>query len=134
MTLDELLNIAGVSPLRSGTGVCKHKGIKVFKLANGLGLKLGDSVMVSITEATPRFKEKEQLFVRQEDPDTNRWYLEPVVVKISKGFNPNLKQYAYDVTMKNGNQLFDIPESDLLVDKVSESQKSINDVSFDHFS
>ena len=44
---------------------------------------------------------------KEQDPDTERWYLEPVKVKISKGFNPDLKQFAYDVTMDNGNQLFD---------------------------
>ena len=64
------------------------------------------------------------LFVKQQDPDTERWYLEPVKVKISKGFNPDLKQFAYDVTMDNGNQLFDIPESDLFVEKVNKQQSN----------
>ena len=134
LNVETLLDIAGVSPLRSGAGVCKHKGIKIFKLANGLGLKLGDTLMVAVTEAAPKFKEKENLFVRQEDPETKRWYLEPVAIKISKGFNPYLQQFAYDVTMKNGNQLFDIPESDLLVDNVAQKEpENVNEVSFDHF-
>lgn len=133
MTVDKLLELAGVSPLRSGSGVCKHKGIKIFKLKNGLGFKLGDSVMIAVTEAAPRFAEKDSLYVKQEDPETGRWYLEPVSVKISKGFNPTLSQFAYDVTMKNGNQLFDIPESDLMVDNIAQQEKSIEDVQWNHF-
>lgn len=122
MTPDFFKELAGINVLNDGRAVCKHKTIKVFKLDTGFGLKLGDNAMFSATEANPKYKEKETLFVKQQDPDTSRWYLEPVKVKTSKGFNPDLKQFAYDVTMDNGNQLFDIPESDLFVEKVNEQQ------------
>jgi hypothetical protein len=122
ITPDVFKDLAGINVLNNGRSVCKYNAIKVFKLDKGFGLKLGNSAMIAVTEAEPKYKEKEVLFVKQQDPDTNRWYLEPVKVKISKGFNPDLKQFAYDVTMDNGNQLFDIPESDLFVEKVNNEQ------------
>ena len=124
MTPDFFKNLIGINVLNDGRAICKHKSIKIFKLNTGLGLKLGDNSMFSVTEASPKYKEREVLFVKQQDPDTERWYLEPVKVKISKGFNPDLKQFAYDVTMDNGNQLFDIPESDLFVEKVNKQQSN----------
>lgn len=119
---DTCKDLFGLSILQNGKSVCKYKTIKLFKLDNGFGVKLGNSLMISVTEASPKYKERETLFVKQQDPDTNRWYLEPVKVKISKGFNNDLKQFAYDVTMDNGNQLFDIPESDLFVEKIEQDK------------
>ena len=116
-------DLVGITPLRDGRAVSKHKSIKMFKLENGCGIKLGNNIMIALTEAEPKYKDKQVLFVKQQDPDTNRWYLEPVKVKVSKGFNTDLKQFAYDVTMDNGNQLFDIPESDLFVEKIPQQEQ-----------
>ena len=130
-----LCDLAGVSLLRSGAAVSKYKNIKVFKLNNGIGLKLGNEHLVSITEANPRYNTNEKVFIKQQDPDTNRVYYEPVKVKISKGFNPNLQQFAYDIIMDNGNQIYDVPESELEIVNTGNSNegKNPNEVLFNHF-
>lgn len=131
-----LCDLAGVSLLRSGAAVSKYKNIKIFKLNNGIGLKLGNDYLVSITEANPMYTNNEKVFIKQQDPDTSRVYYEPVKVKISKGFNPNLKQFAYDIVMDNGNQIYDVPESELAIVEsttTQEQQANNNDVLLNHF-
>lgn len=133
MTPEALLHYAGINPLKYGGAVCKHKNIKVFKLDNGLGFKLGNTALISITEASPRYKNNTEVFVKQQDPYTHEMYFEPVKVKVSKGFNPTFRQYAYDVITEDGKTINDVPEADIVTHKVELECIDDNTVPTSHF-
>lgn len=128
---DTLCQAAGLSILRGGNAVCKYPRIKLFKLANGFGLQLGGN-MCLVTEAIPTYVVGTKVCIKQKDPDTNRFYFDPGKIALSKGFNPTIKQFAYDVTMENGNKLYDVPESELSW-CVEEDKEPIQSVVLNHF-
>lgn len=128
---DTICQAAGLSILRSGNAVCKYPRIKLFKLTNGFGLQLGGN-MCLITEATPSYVVGTNVCIKQKDPDTNRFYFDPVKITVMKGFNTTIKQFVYDVTMENGNKLYDVPESDLSL-CVVEDKEPIQPVVMNHF-
>lgn len=129
---ENLCNAAGMSLLRNGNAVCKYPRIKLFKLSNGFGLQLGGT-MCLITEANPSYKTGAKVFIKQKDPNTERFYFDPVKIALSKGFNPTLKQFAYDITMDNGNKVFDVPESELSVYNPEEIEQEQTNVVMNHF-
>lgn len=129
---DNICQAAGMSILRGGNAVCKYPRIKLFKLNNGFGLQLGGN-MCLITEANPTYATGSKVFIKQKDPDTNRFYFDPVKVALSKGFNPTLKQFAYDIMMDNGNKIYDVPESDLSIYTEEKKESEQPNVVMNHF-
>lgn len=133
LTTEYLCQLTGVTPLYGGNAVSKHKNIKLFKLDNGIGVKLDNEGFCTITKADPKYNTASKVFIKQQNPDDKRVYLEPVKVKVSKGFNPTLKQFAYDIVMDNGNKIYDVPESDLTVETFTVEPTLENEVPTSHF-
>ena len=133
MTPQDFCELSGISILRNGNAVCGHKTIKLIQLTNGFGIKLGPDTICVLTEASPFFNANAKCYIRQQDLDTHRTYLEPVRISVSKGFNTALKQYTYDISMENGNKLYDVPESELVHETVEAPIEGTKTVNTSHF-